>query len=95
MSLNSKQKKELKTRAHHLKPVIRVGQHGISDNVISETDNALSIHELIKVHIQHDERDIRAQHAADLAAKTQAEMVHKIGKIFILFRKRDAKEEDA
>ncbi|MDQ6988300.1 MAG: ribosome assembly RNA-binding protein YhbY [Mariprofundaceae bacterium] len=87
MSLNTKERSALKSRAHHLKPVIRIGQHGVSDNVISETDNALTTHELIKVHIQHDEREIRLQYANTLAEKNHAELVHKIGKIFILYRK--------
>jgi len=88
MSLSSKQCKELRAKAHHLKPVVRIGQKGLSDNVIAETDQALEIHELIKVHIASDERDNRKQAATQLAAATGAEKVGEIGKICILYRKK-------
>lgn len=86
MSLTSKERKELKARAHHLKPVIRVGQHGVSEGVIAETDIALRTHELIKVHIASDDRDDRLAGAAMLAEKTGAELVAHIGKTYILYR---------
>ncbi|MBF0282414.1 MAG: ribosome assembly RNA-binding protein YhbY [Zetaproteobacteria bacterium] len=87
MTLSSKEKKELKAQAHHLKPVIRMGQHGLTDGVIAETDSALTIHELIKVHIQSGERDERLGDAQNLASSTKAELVHSIGKTYILYRK--------
>lgn len=90
-TLTSKQRKDLKARAHHLKPVIQVGQHGISEAVIKETTLALDTHELIKVQIQQGERDQRLLDAQTLASATHAELVHHIGKIFILYRqKQDA-----
>lgn len=90
-TLTSKQRKDLKSRAHHLKPVIQVGQHGISEAVIKETNLALDTHELIKVQIQQGERDQRLLDAQALASATHAELVHHIGKIFILYRqKQDA-----
>ena len=87
MSLDNKQKSELKSRAHHLKTIVRIGQHGVSENVIAETDNALNIHELIKVHIEDDDRDARVAAANTLAEKTKAELVQKVGKVFVLYRK--------
>jgi len=91
MSLDNKLKRELKSKAHHLKTIIRVGQHGISESLISETDNALNTHELIKVHIQDDDKDARLQAANMLIEKTHAELVHKIGKVFVLYRKNKDK----
>lgn len=88
MSLDNKKKRELKSQAHHLKVIIQVGQHGISESLIAETDNALNIHELIKVQIQSDDRDERKTAAAELVSKTKSELVHNIGKIFVLYRKK-------
>ena len=87
MSLDNKKKRELKSQAHHLKVIIQVGQHGVSESLVAETDNALNTHELIKVQIQSDDRDERKTAAAELVSKTNAELVHKIGKIFVLYRK--------
>lgn len=93
MSLDNKQKKALKTQAHHLKTVIRLGQHGVSENVIAETDLALTTHQLIKVHIEHDDREQRLVSAKKLAKQTKSEMIHKIGKVFILYRKNEDKKD--
>lgn len=89
MSLTSKQRKELKGQAHHLKPVIRIGQHGVSEGVIQETQLALHTHELIKVQIQQGDREQRSAAAAELAEKTGAELVGEIGRVCILYRKRE------
>lgn len=86
MTLTSKQRKELKARAHHLNPVIRVGQKGITDNLLTETDQALTAHELIKIHIARDDKADRHAAAAEIAAACQAEIVDHIGKIAILYR---------
>lgn len=90
MSLTAKQRKELKARAHHLQPVIRIGQHGVSEGVIQETRNALHTHELIKVQIQQGDREQRDAAARLLAEKTDAELVHQIGRVCILYREREA-----
>ncbi len=90
--MDAKQKKELKAAAHHLKPVIRIGQKGMSDNLIAETNLALEKHELIKVHIQQGEREERLALAEQLANTTHAELVHQIGKTFILYRSNPPKE---
>jgi len=86
MSINSKQRKALKTKAHHLKPVIRIGQHGVSEGVVAETHIALDTHELIKVQIQQGERAERHAAIETLCQQTEAELVHSIGKIFIIYR---------
>jgi len=86
MALTGKQKKELKARAHHLKPVIRIGQKGVTEAVVRETDLALDTHELIKVHIQQGDRTARDASAKALAERTGAECVHQIGKTFVLYR---------
>jgi len=88
MTMNSLQRKNLKTKAHHLKPVIRIGQHGVSESVVAETNITLDTNELIKVHIQQGERDDRIAAAQSLCQQTSAELVHHIGKIFILYRQR-------
>jgi len=86
MTLTSAQRKALKARAHHLKPVVRVGQKGISENLLAETELALATHELIKVHIARDDKDERQAIAEQLAEHCQAEVVNHIGKIAILYR---------
>jgi len=88
MPMTNIQRKNLKAKAHHLKPVIRMGQHGVSESVVAETNLTLDTHELIKVHIQQGDRDERIAAAQSLCQQTSAELVHHIGKVFILYRQR-------
>ncbi len=92
MPLDNKQRKDLKAKAHHLKPVVRVGQKGITENLLRETDMALEIHQLIKIHIADEDRETRNKTALEIASKSGAEMVNQIGKVCILFRKKTVQE---
>ncbi len=87
-TLDASQKKQLKQQAHHLKPVVRIGQKGLTDAVIAETDAALEHHELIKVHVAAGDRELRRDVAERLAQATRAHLVHQIGKVFVLYRER-------
>ncbi|WP_373754363.1 ribosome assembly RNA-binding protein YhbY [Neisseria weixii] len=89
--LNTKDILALKARAHHLSPVVMIGQHGLTESVVKETDNALSAHELIKVRILGDERDERVAIAEALCEAVDAQLVQHIGKLLVLWRKRPDK----
>ena len=93
MALEARQKKTLKKAAHHLKPVVRIGQHGLTDGVRAETDLCLNTHELIKIHIHEGKREVRRAMAEELARACNAEVVHGIGKVFILYRRRKTNAE--
>jgi len=87
MTLSKPQQKALKTKAHHLKPLIRIGQKGITDNLIEETIQTLDRHELIKIHIAQDDRQKRDQNAQELATRCEAMIVNQIGKTCVLYKK--------
>ncbi|WP_369583194.1 ribosome assembly RNA-binding protein YhbY [Kingella oralis] len=78
----------LRARAHHLNPVVMVGQHGLTEAVIRETETALNAHELIKVRVLGDERDERLLIGEELCAATGAQLVQHIGKLLVLYRER-------
>ncbi len=92
MPLSAQQKKNLKIRAHHLKPVVRIGHQGLTQGVIDETVACLDRHELIKIHIHEGKREERQAMAEKLARSTGAELIHQIGKVFILYRQRQEQE---
>jgi RNA-binding protein len=87
MALNSSEKKQFKAIAHHLNPVIIVGEKGLSEGLISEVERALLDHELIKVKIAIADRDSRTQLTSELIDKTNAELVQTIGKIAVLLKR--------
>jgi RNA-binding protein len=83
------ERKALKARAHSLDPVVSIGGKGLSDAVIAEIDLALKAHELIKVRAGAMDRFERAKAMSAICARTGAQAVQHIGKIFVLFRKSD------
>jgi RNA-binding protein len=85
-STDKSSRRELKRIAHHLEPVVLVGDQGVSDAVIAETRRALDDHELIKVRIQAGRGD-RAALADQLAAACDAAVIQSIGKVTVLFRR--------
>lgn len=80
-------KKQLRAIGHGLKPVIIVGQKGISDNLLAETDRSLSDHELIKIKLASMDRDQRSKQIEEICSQCKAELVQSIGKVALIFRK--------
>ena len=87
--LTSAERKALKAKAHKLDPVVHVGAKGLTDEVIAEIDRALSAHELIKVRAASLDRDARDEAVERIVERTGADAVQHIGKIFVLFRKKN------
>ncbi len=86
MSLKASEKKSLRRIAHHLDSVVIVGEQGVSEGVIAETQRALKDHELIKVKFAMGERNDRQAAAATLAEACEAELVQQIGKVAVLYK---------
>jgi len=78
-------KRKLRADAHALKPVIMIGQAGLTPAVLAETELALDTHELIKVRIRA-ERDERKQISEKICLETGAELIQSIGQITVLYR---------
>jgi RNA-binding protein len=88
--LTSSQRKHLRGLAHHLEPVVRVGQKGVTESVVGETGRALEAHELIKVRLDAEGKE-KKELAEALAEAAGAELAGVVGKIAILYRARDEK----
>ena len=80
--LSTKEILELKARAHHLHPVVMVGQQGLTESVIKETDAALTAHELIKVRVFGDDRAERVEICNALCEAVDAQLVQHLGKLW-------------
>lgn len=91
MALTTKQRQFLKGLAHPLAPIVRVGKGGVTESVIAETGRSLEAHELIKVRIELDGAAERRDTAEQLASATGAEVAGSVGKIAILYRRREEK----
>ncbi len=88
MALTSKQRQYLKGLAHLLTPVVRVGQGGVTEGVTGETKRSLLAHELIKVRIDAT-GDAKKTLAEQLAVAVDADLAAVIGKMAILYKRRE------
>ncbi len=85
--LKGHQKKYLRGLAHSLKPVVLIGQGGIQGPVIKVIDEALAIHELIKIKFnEHKKKESKKEMAATIENSTNSQMVGIVGHTIILFR---------
>jgi len=86
MAVNDKQKRYLKGLAHTIKPVVLIGNKGLTETVLAEIDNALEQHELIKIRVSGQERSDRIMILNEIAAKTNSDLVMVIGHIGGFYR---------
>jgi len=87
MALSENQRKYLRRLAHPLNPIVMLGQSGLTDNIVKETDRALNDHELIKVSARVGDRDARDAAFASLTRQTASELVQRIGNVGVLYRR--------
>lgn len=87
MALSERQKKHLRGLGHGLRPVVRVGQKGLTAGVTEELRLALEHHELVKVGVRVGDRQARDALLAELARATGAEFVYRIGNVGLFYRK--------
>lgn len=85
--LSEKQRRHLRGLAHELKPIIRLGNAGLTEAVTQETARALHDHELVKVKAAGGgEREVRDALFAELAQRTASALIHRIGNVAVLYR---------
>jgi putative YhbY family RNA-binding protein len=95
IALTPSQRKEHRSLAHHLDPVVMVGSDGLSDAVKKEVAGALDAHGLIKVRVFSDDRATREAMLQTLADELGAAPIQHIGKLLVLWRPMPAKERGA
>jgi RNA-binding protein len=84
--LTGKQKRYLRSLAHHLTPIFQVGKGGVNDNMVKQIKEALEARELIKVSILQNNLDDKQEVAEALAEGAEAELVQLIGHTVVLYK---------
>jgi RNA-binding protein len=84
--LTGKQKRHLRSLAHHLTPIFQVGKGGVNDHLIKHIEEAIEVRELIKVSVLNNCLDDRDEIAKELAERSGAELVQTIGKTIVLYK---------
>ena len=93
LTLTTAARREHRANAHHLDPVVMIGNDGLTPAVEKEIDHALNAHGLIKVRVFSDDRENRNTIFASLADTLGAAPVQHIGKLLVLWRPMPVKEK--
>ncbi|WP_068674385.1 ribosome assembly RNA-binding protein YhbY [Oceanobacillus sp. Castelsardo] len=84
--LTGKQKRFLRSEAHHLKPIFQVGKDGVNDNMIAQISEALEKREILKVSILQNCMEDKNTVATQLVEGTDSELVQIIGNNIVLYK---------
>jgi RNA-binding protein len=91
--LTTAERRAKRAEAHHLNPLVLIGNDGLTPAVQKEVDAALNAHGLIKVRVFSDERETRESIFNKLAEELGAAPVQHIGKLLVLWRPMPEKEK--
>ncbi|MYN13257.1 hypothetical protein GSY71_08885 [Pusillimonas sp. TS35] len=86
LDISPQQRSNLRAAAHPLKPVVLIGDRGLTDAVLKEIDVNLNAHQLIKVRVSGDDRDARVAIYDAICDALSCAPVHHLGKILVLYR---------
>lgn len=84
--LRGKQKRYLRSQAHHMQPIFQIGKNGVTPEFIQQVDEALEKRELFKINLLQNTDEIADEAAVEIAAATHAEVVQVIGRVIVLYR---------
>lgn len=86
MSLRGKQKRFLRSKAHHLQPIFQIGKGGINSAMIVQIEEALEKRELIKVSLLQNTDEVAEEAAQVLEKEIDCEIVQIIGQVIVLYK---------
>lgn len=86
MALTGKQKRYLRSEAHHIDPIFQIGKSGINENMVNQIEDALEKRELIKIHILQNNLDDPKEVANNISELTNSHLVQLIGSMIVLYK---------
>lgn len=87
--MTSKQRAYLRGLANTMEPIVHVGKGGMSDTIVKQADDALTARELIKGRVLETAPETAKEVAAEIATAVSADVVHVIGRTFVLYRRNN------
>ena len=84
--LNNKQKKFLRSQAHHLNPIFQIGKGGVNDQLIKHIEEAIEVRELMKISVLNNCVEDKHEIAQEISERSGSEMVQVIGKVIVLYK---------
>jgi RNA-binding protein len=86
--MSSEKRKQLKAKAHNIKPVVTIGQNGLTEPVLKEIDLALHAHELIKIKTPAGDSKQRRELCTTVCEQLSAQEIQIIGRNITLYREQ-------
>jgi|SRR6478735_9923266 putative YhbY family RNA-binding protein len=93
LKLTPAERSELRSQAHGLKPVVLIGDAGLTPAVMKEIDAGLNVHGLIKVRVFGDDRDARVAMYDTICTELGAAPIQHIGKLLVVYRPKKEDEK--
>ncbi|GGY87716.1 ribosome assembly RNA-binding protein YhbY [Pseudoduganella plicata] len=93
LKLTPVERSALRAEAHALKPIVLIGEAGLTEAVMKEIDLGLDSHGLIKVRVFGDDREARIEMYERISAELEAAPVQHIGKLLVLYRPKKEAEK--
>ena len=87
--LTGKQKRHLRSLAHHLDPIFQVGKGGVNDHLVRHIEEAIEVRELIKISVLNNSLEEAREIAPELAERSGCELVQVIGKTIVLYKESE------
>ena len=94
--LTSKQRAQLRGLAATEDTIVHIGKGGITDNIVTQMNDALKARELVKGRVLENSLLTAREACDELSALTRSEQVQVIGTKFVLYRpshKKDKKDK--
>lgn len=86
LTITTQLRNQLRAAAHSLRPVVLIGDNGLTESVLKEINVHLNVHQLIKIRVAGDDREARKAIYEQICSELQAEPIHHIGKILTVYR---------
>jgi Predicted RNA-binding protein containing KH domain, possibly ribosomal protein len=86
LDITSQERSALRAAAHPLRPVVLIGERGLTESVLKEIDLNLKAHQLIKVRVAGDDREARSTMLETICETLSCATVHHLGKTLIIYR---------
>ncbi|MGC6770403.1 ribosome assembly RNA-binding protein YhbY [Enterococcus sp. LJL128] len=86
MKLRGKQKRYLRSQAHHLQPIFQIGKGGLNEEMVIQINEALEKRELIKISLLQNTDEVAEEVANVLEDKIQCDVVQIIGRVLVVFK---------
>ena len=93
LNLNPSLKRDLKSRAQLLDPILKLGHAGATDAFIASLAEALDHHGLVKIKFVAFKEEKKTL-AVEIAQRAGAELVTRVGNVAVYYRERRADAED-